>query len=182
MNTLNLGSDEIPATKKKSNTRNLKIALGLAAVILVPTIGSTLAGGIAVNSNTAVEFGQGVVATTACSPTITLTPTSEIVSSAFVLDTIVVTGINVACDNKYLTIKVLDDQGTAVAIGSGGALFCRILVDAAGAGSPLVFTHTAGATCGTLSSMTVSAFTLSPTTQPSSDDVVSITIESGSVA
>ena len=48
MNTLHLGSDEIPATKKKSNTRNLKIALGLAAVILVPTIGSTLAGSIAV--------------------------------------------------------------------------------------------------------------------------------------
>ena len=44
MNTLNLGSDEMPEKKKKSNTRNLKIALGLAAVILVPTIGSTLAG------------------------------------------------------------------------------------------------------------------------------------------
>ena len=63
MNTLNLGSDEIPATKKKSNTRNLKIALGLAAVILVPSIGSTLAGNIAI-SGAAVEFGQGSVTAT----------------------------------------------------------------------------------------------------------------------
>jgi len=182
MNTLNLGSDEIPATKKKSNTRNLKIALGLAAVILVPTIGSTLAGGIAVNSNTAVEFGQGVVATTACSPTITLTPTSALVSSAFVLDTIAVSGINANCDEKYLTIKVLDSNGDAVAIGTAGALFCRINIEITGAGSPLVFTHGVGDTCGTLSGQTAAGFTLTPTTKPASDDVTKITIESGSVA
>ena len=79
MNTLNLGSDEIPATKKKSNTRNLKIALGLAAVILVPTIGSTLAGSIAV-SGSAIEFGQGFTSTVTCNGdnAITITPTSTL--------------------------------------------------------------------------------------------------------
>ena len=86
MNTLNLGSDEIPATKKKSNTRNLKIALGLAAVILVPTIGSTLAGSIAVSGGT-VEFGQGVVATAACDEIVTVTPTSVLTNSMFFLNT-----------------------------------------------------------------------------------------------
>ena len=74
MNTLNLGSDEIPATKKKSNTRNLKIALGLAAVILVPTIGSTLAGTINVGTGNQVEFAQGYVGTTACDESIDISP------------------------------------------------------------------------------------------------------------
>ena len=93
MNTLNLGSDEIPATKKKSNTRNLKIALGLAAVILVPTIGSTLAGSITVSGGSA-EFGQGVVATVACDDVITVTPTSVLTNSMFFLNTVVVTDID----------------------------------------------------------------------------------------
>ena len=70
MNTLNLGSDDEPVVKKKSNTRNLKIALGLAAVILIPTIGSTLAGSITVGTGT-VEFGQGFVTTAACDTAIT---------------------------------------------------------------------------------------------------------------
>ena len=74
MNTLNLGSDEMPEKKKKSNTRNLKIALGLAAVILVPTIGSTLAGSITVGGTNSIEFGQGVVTTAACDGDITVTP------------------------------------------------------------------------------------------------------------
>jgi len=73
MNILNLGSDEMPEKKKKSNTRNLKIALGLAAVILVPTIGSTLAGSITVSGGS-LEFGQGIVTTAACDTTITVTP------------------------------------------------------------------------------------------------------------
>ena len=180
MNTLNLGSDEMPEKKKKSNTRNLKIALGLAAVILVPTIGSTLAGGININSNTAVEFGQGVVATTACSATVTITPTSSLnAQGAFVLETIEVSGVDAACDNKYLTLKVLDGV-TPVIIGTSTATFCRIEFDAVGAED--VYTHVAGDTCGTLGAMTAGGFTLTPTTKPSSDDVTKITIESGSVA
>ena len=82
MNTLNLGSDEMPEKKKKSNTRNLKIALGLAAVILVPTIGSTLAGTITVGTENTLEFGQGVtasLATAGAAATLTLTiPTASI--------------------------------------------------------------------------------------------------------
>ena len=56
MKVMNLESEEEPVVKKKSK-RNLKIALGLAAVILVPTIGSTLAGSIAVSGGS-VEFGD----------------------------------------------------------------------------------------------------------------------------
>jgi len=115
MNTLNLGSDETPATKKKSNTRNLKIALGLAAVILVPTIGSTLAGSITINTNTNVEFGQGLAQTAACDPDgITLTPASTFdnatgTTGIFELGTIVISGIANACTGKDFKITAYGD-------------------------------------------------------------------------
>ena len=178
MNTLNLGSDDEPVVKKKSNTRNLKIALGLAAVILIPTIGSTLAGTITVGTNNTLEFSQGVTATTACSPTLTMTPTSVLTEGVFYLDTIAVTGIDPACSNKYFTIKVLDDTGAPVAINSA-ATFCRvrfILLD------PFTATANAGATCGTISAASGTAFTLTPTTKPATTTVDKLTIESGSAA
>jgi len=127
MNTLNLGSDEMPEKKKKSNTRNLKIALGLAAVILVPTIGSTLAGSIAIGTGT-VEFGQGVVTTAACDPEITVTPSSVLTNGLFFLDSVIVSGIDVsACDGKYFTIKALSGT-TPQPIGAGGSYTqCKFL-------------------------------------------------------
>ena len=179
MNRLNLGSGDEPVVKKKSSTRNLKIALGLAAVILIPTIGSTLAGTITVGTSNTLEFAQGVTATTACSPTLTITPTTALASGAFVLGTIVVTGINAACSNKYLTFKVLDSSGTAQAIGTGGALFCRVQFILA---DPYTATANVGATCGTISAASATAFTLTPTTKPATTTVDKITIESGSTA
>ena len=124
MNTLNLGSDEIPATKKKSNTRNLKIALGLAAVILVPSIGSTLAGNIAISS-AAVEFGQGSVTAAACDSTMIITPTSTFTNTSgvgsFTVGTVVISGIADACSGRKFKLTAYGDTGTALALASGGA-------------------------------------------------------------
>jgi len=180
MNTLNLGSDEMPEKKKKSNTRNLKIALGLAAVILVPTIGSTLAGSITVGTGT-LEFGQGVTATTACSPTLTLTPTSALVTGAFVLDAIKVSGINANCADKYFTLKVLaPTSGDPVIIGASTATFCRVQFKV---GTPFTATANLGAACGTITgTSSATEFTLTPATKPATTTVDKITIESGSVA
>jgi hypothetical protein len=114
MNTLNLGSDETPATKKKSNTRNLKIALGLAAVILVPTIGSTLAGSITVGTGT-LEFGQGTVTTAACDTSITVTPASALVADTFMATTVAVTGIDGAgCGGKTFTFNALNASNVSL--------------------------------------------------------------------
>lgn len=123
MNTLNLGSDEIPATKKKSNTRNLKIALGLAAVILVPTIGSTLAGTISVSGDR-VEFGQGLAQAAACdSDGITLTPATSFSNTAgagsFALGTIAISGINDDCAGKTFKITAYSDDSALVALSGG---------------------------------------------------------------
>ena len=62
MKTLNLGSDDEPVIKKKSKNRNLKIGLGVAALILIPTIGSTLAGTITIGTSNILEFAPGVSA------------------------------------------------------------------------------------------------------------------------
>ena len=123
MKTMNLGSDEMPEKKKKSNTRNLKIALGIAAVILVPTIGSTLAGSITVSGGS-LEFGQGIVTTAACDTTITVTPEAALVDGAFIATSIAVTAIeNSACDGKVFKFRVLSGT-TPQVIGTSASTFC----------------------------------------------------------
>ena len=110
--------------KKKSDYRNLNIGFGLAAAILVTAIGSTLAGSININSNTDFEFGQGVVTTTVCDDTITVTPNSILVSGQFYLYNIVISEIGYGCNYMYLTIKVLVDT-TPQIIGTGSATACK---------------------------------------------------------
>jgi len=124
MDTLNLGSEEVPEGKKKSKNRNLKIALGLAAVILVPTIGSTLAGNITVGTGS-VEFGQGSVTTAACDSAITVTPTSTFTNTSgagtFKVGTVLITGIADACSGKTFKITAYGDTGAALTLSTGGA-------------------------------------------------------------
>ena len=120
MKTLNLGSDDEPVIKKKSKNRNLKIGLGVAALILIPTIGSTLAGTITIGTSNTLEFAQGVTATTACDSAIVITPGSTLSSGTFKLTTLALTDIinasNTGCAGKYLTLKVMDSSTTLVNI------------------------------------------------------------------
>ena len=113
MNTLNLGSDDEPVVKKKSNTRNLKIALGLAAVILIPTIGSTLAGAIVVSGGS-VEFGQGISQAAACG-NLTLTPAAGFTNASgagsFKLNTVTLSALPSTCTTKTFTIKAYGASG-----------------------------------------------------------------------
>ena len=139
MNALNLGSDDEPVKKKKGNTRNLKIALGLAAVILIPTIGSTLAGSITVNTSGAVEFGQGISQAAACG-NLTLTPAAGFVNAdgagSFKLNTVTLSAIPSTCTTKTFTIKAY------------GASSDTPLVLSARTGSAAIVTPTySGSTC-----------------------------------
>ena len=113
MNTLNLGSDDEPVVKKKSNTRNLKMALGLAAVILIPTVGSTLAGAIVVSGGS-VEFGQGISQTAACG-NLTLTPAASFTNASgagsFTLSTVTLSALPSGCTGKTFTIKAYAATG-----------------------------------------------------------------------
>ena len=125
MKTLNLGSDDEPVIKKKSKNRNLKIGLGVAALILIPTIGSTLAGTITIGTSNTLEFAQGVTATTACDSAIVITPGSTLSSGTFKLTTLALTDIinasNTGCAGKYLTLKVMDSSTTLVNITNGAS-------------------------------------------------------------
>ena len=177
MNALNLGSDDGPVKKKKNNTRNLKIALGLAAVILIPTIGSTLAGSIVVSSGT-VEFGQGVAATAACDSSINITPVSTYTSSgSFALTSISVGSLETTCNNKYLKIKVIDSGNAAVAIGAGGATYCEIQFVTAGSSSVTV----SPSSCA-LTAATTTGFTFTPGTTQGAVVATKITLESSDTA
>ena len=173
MNTLNLGSDEIPATKKKSNTRNLKIALGLAAVILVPTIGSTLAGSITVGTGT-VEFGQGFVTTAACDTEITVTPTSVLTTGTFNIANIAIAGVDdVDCNNKFFTIKVLSGS-TPQIIGTSSATACKFYR------TNELWTSISGGCTKSEQDRNGTTFTITPGTVVAASLVEKITLESSS--
>ena len=159
MNTLNLGSDDEPVVKKKSNTRNLKIALGLAAVILIPTIGSTLAGTISVGTGNQVEFAQGFVGTTACDESIDISPRSTVdpMTGIFYLDTITISEAEApACQDKVFSIRVADAFGTLQIIGNASTV-CRFQFSQSGSTTPL----TSGGGCEVSLSDT-EGFTFSP--------------------
>jgi hypothetical protein len=101
--------DDPIADEPRSSSR----LLGIAALICAVVSGSlfvqtTLAGNIRINSGSAIEFGQGISATSACSGVnvLTLTPQASFSNSsgagAFYLGSITVSNIPIACyGNKF---------------------------------------------------------------------------------
>ena len=186
MNSLNLGSDDEPVKKKKSNTRNLKIALGLAAVILIPTIGSTLAGTIGINTDGAVEFGQGISQATACGD-LTLTPATSLVNASgagsFKLATVTLV-MPIACTGKTFTIKALGNSSNTLidlSTRSNDALAitptitsssCTVAIPT----SPATANETA--TCTSTSATTATAVITVTTQTASASDIYKFTVES----
>jgi hypothetical protein len=122
MSSLNLEQHE-PAPAKKKNNRNLKIFLGIGALIAVPAIGTTLAASITVNGGS-VQFGQGISQAVACDPSVTLTPASSFsnqsdtptVSSTFKLGQITLSNVDNssgACSGKTFSIRAYDNTAGA---------------------------------------------------------------------
>ena len=85
---------------------NVLLALSCAFLLI---LGSTFAANINLNNNKAVEFGQGVVQTTACDEEVTITPYASFVNESgggsFYFTSISVSGIGEECDGKIFTIK-----------------------------------------------------------------------------
>ena len=112
-----LNFDQPVVKRSWASRRRLFVVLGVAALVLVPTVGSTLAGSISINGNNSVEFGQGTVMTTGCDDSITITPTSEYVPlfSDFFLAHITVSGVDgMACAGVFFMIKMYDSGGAVV--------------------------------------------------------------------
>ena len=131
MSSLNLEQDEPVPTKNKKKSRNLKIFLGIGALIAIPAIGSTLAANISVNAGS-VQFGQGISQAVACDSNVTITPVNQFsnaqTAGSFNLDTITVSGIANACSGFKFSLKAFGDtSSTPLTISSGGAITNAII-------------------------------------------------------
>jgi len=98
--------EDVKNNKKFFNKKAIGfLAVGLI-LILIPVIGTTLAGTITINSGTAVQFAQGSITTATCDAAITVSATSTY-SDDFYLKTITLSGINLVsgCEGKTLTVS-----------------------------------------------------------------------------
>ena len=159
--------------RKKSTYLNLNNGLGLAAVILVASIGTTLAGSIVINTNSELEFGQGIVTTTVCDDTITVTPNSILASGQFYLYNIVISEIGTECLIMYLTLKVLVGN-TPQIIGSSSATACKFYRENE------LWTSISGGCTKSEQDRNGTTFTITPGTVVAASLVEKITLESSS--
>jgi hypothetical protein len=106
--TIIVESASQPAAKQKRRKAPLILA-GIGLVALVPVVGSTFAANIAINSNSAIEFGQGNQAVTACDDNIVVTPEAEFnaLASTWSLS-INLSDISAACDGKSFDVTAWD--------------------------------------------------------------------------
>jgi hypothetical protein len=104
-------SHDVPTGKKKISSVLALLLLIVGGTFLVQ---NTLAANISLNSGAAVEFGQGVAMTAACSgaDALIVTPNSEFAnasgSGAHYLKTITVSGIPAGCNGVDFNISVYD--------------------------------------------------------------------------
>jgi hypothetical protein len=163
-----------PAGKK------LKMALATVAIATSLTLGSTLAANINLNNDSNVEFGQGVVATTACDNSIIVTPISTFVNATGAgehkfsglslsdVDTTDDANDSQGCAAKLFTIKAYKSNGDqlspiyTIAVKLNGNFISEDGVATAGIGSDISSNSTLSFTSATIAA----------------DDVFRITIES----
>ena len=99
--------------KRSNGSRSAKrsglmpmVTFGIAVLVL-GGVTTTLAGTIALNTGGTVEFGQGVVTTAACDPTITVTPVSDYdTTTAFFVKEIALSNIGVAATDTTTASQV----------------------------------------------------------------------------
>jgi uncharacterized metal-binding protein len=118
---------ESSATTKKKSKKNGAILL-IAGIALTSSIGGVFAANsITLNSNTAIEFGQGTAAVTSCEAALdaSITQFWHNTDSVFRVNTVVVDGIAASCSGKTLKVSLLETDGDVVAtydiVGDGSA-------------------------------------------------------------
>ena len=120
------GSSRAPLKQRKS----FRVVLGITVMGVFAALGSTLAANITINSNAAVEFGQGLSAASACDSDIKVKPVASFSNSADTAGVFMLSGITFeevdtstsACAGKQFVISTYD-SGTETAnfLGSSGA-------------------------------------------------------------
>ncbi len=117
-----------PLEQSFTNKGSRSFSKPVLIIALLATLGlggGVLAANIAVNGGSAIEFGQGTVATIACDTAVTLSPTStyNTGASTFLVSSVEIRNIdqrqgtsagNDGCNGKTLTVKVLNSSGTVI--------------------------------------------------------------------
>jgi len=127
MSPLHINPEEdVKKLRNKMNNKLLRVVLGVALVVSVPIIKSTLAAPIRI-TNGPVQFGQGVVQAVACDPRILVTPESVFINESggghFDLLQVVLSGIDSTCGGKSFAIKIYDDAGISPLVSCTGAKY-----------------------------------------------------------
>ena len=105
--------------KNEPSSGSLRKILSFALLASVVVLGSTLAANINLSSESAVEFGQGVLATTACSGTseLGLVPNSDFVNvsgaGTHYFKSVTVTNIPIGCHGSDFVISAYGETSTA---------------------------------------------------------------------
>jgi hypothetical protein len=105
------------ATTKKKNKKNGAILL-ISGIALATSIGGVFAANsITLNSNNAIEFGQGAVGVTSCEAALdaSITQFWHNTDSVFRVNTVEVDGIEASCDGKTLKVSLLESDGDVIA-------------------------------------------------------------------
>jgi hypothetical protein len=190
MSPLNINPEEEVTLPKKKKNKTLKVMLGIAALVAVPVVGTTLAASIGINNDGGVQFGQGVTLATACDNDVILTPAAALDNAAntFNLETITIAELDgVACNGKTLTIKVLKTDGTEQTVSTVSGATTKIVItlpaDADGATAAALPTYDNAAdytVSGLVDPDTAgdSEITITLGSKPSTGDVDKFTIES----
>lgn len=153
MSPLNIHPEEAAIEPKKKKNKSLKVMLGIAALIAVPVVGTTLAASITINSGGSVNFGQGTVTTAACDSDITTAASSSYetvaTTAAFYLKTITLSGIDLTsgkCAGKSFIVSVDGGSGTEENISSGVSQVSFTIPSTAGASTTTLTNVTSGFT------------------------------------
>jgi hypothetical protein len=104
------------ATTKKKNKKNGAILL-IAGIALTSSIGGVFAANsITINSGSAIEFGQGVAATTSCEAAITTSMTqSYVTGTTFRVGNVVLSNVDGAtCNGKDLKVTLVDSSSAEI--------------------------------------------------------------------
>jgi hypothetical protein len=117
MSPMNIHPEENVASPKKKNNKMLKVMLGIGALVLVPVIGTTLAGSINVTGGTenAAVFGQGIRSAVACDADVNLKASARYVYGSYKLDTVTVENLDgSACEGAILELSAADNGDTDI--------------------------------------------------------------------
>jgi len=148
--------------KNEGKSRRVKpwqVIIGVVALVLVPSLGNTFAGSIAVNANNGnnVEFGQGITATAACDSDVTITPSAkyDTATATFYLESVTVSNVDFnnsvtnSCLGKTIELSVIDSATNVTPWGTGNNTFSLKVDSTSGSNTPVTKTPSSGFTMTT---------------------------------